>query len=177
MEMLNVVRSVVKLAAVCAILEGCGMTQAKGWLGVKWGEDAAAAAARLGIACPKWEPWGGEQSYERCTDLNRRTMIYGVEGRLEVIRRGGSVEGIIAVFQSCTGHAKLLDGVVAEFKVERGSGEPYRSASSGEVVRLFRDPRDGTCEIVVTGAGFGKVYSEHLLRRGLGNLGGALQPH
>jgi hypothetical protein len=153
------------------------MSKPTGMLGAEWGENADQVAMRIGASGSKWAPWTGGQDFEICACLDCEVNVYGMTGRVRLIRQGISLEGAQLEFTDCAAHWDALRKAISvAFGLPAdGEGEPYQLWSSGEVVHLTHQP-DNICVLVVAGLQFGKAYAAQLLSRGLRALLSSLQP-
>ena len=159
---------------VVMLLAGCRVSPPSGLLGLKWGDDAVAAAARLGIRCEPWDPWEGGSGFEACADRDRPVTAFGAPANARLVRLAGNLDGVQLLFGACAARRKRLrDAVVAAFDLDSHSDDPYQTWDDGSLVRLAHDGRDDTCTLTVAGPRFGKAYQSWLLAQGLGSLGGA----
>lgn len=152
-----------------------------GLLGLKWGDDAAEGARKLGLSLDRWYPWS-DPGFESSMDADHTRPVLGVEGVVLLVRAGKSLEGVQVIYRDCAKNdeqrKQLREGLRRELHVSAGDAEvPYEVWDDKSLVRLDIDERDGTCTLTVAGPRFGKVYAEELLRGGLGNVGGAMRPH
>jgi hypothetical protein len=152
-------------------------------LGVKWGDDAASAASRLGLRCTKWDPWEGGSGFEVCADNDRSVTIFGASATARLIRRSGHLDGIELSFRACGPYqAKLRDEVIAEFDLDSKAYDPdydevYQTWNDGSLVRLTHDAASDSCAFFVAGPQLGKVYQSGQLGEGLRGLQKGLRPH
>lgn len=155
------------------------MSKPKGALGLSWGEEAASAAARLGLSCEGWEAWEGGGGVESCADYGHDAEAFGARGRVRLFRHGAALEGVELTFRGCGGDwARLRDAVRSAFDLDTESEtDVYATWASGEAVRLTRDERDDTCTLTVAGPRFGKAYAAYVLGGGLRGLASGLTPH
>jgi hypothetical protein len=152
---------------------GCNVSKPKGVLGLRWGEPAAEAAAKIGVACETWEPWAGGQGFEVCRSAGPPIPAFGAPAEVELIRKDGRLEGVELWFRDPG--TPVQQAIVREFDLEDPGGEePYQTWSSGEAVRYTREGPGGS-RLVVAGPSFGKVFAAYLLSRGMGKLEGGLR--
>lgn len=177
------------VVGVCAALiifftGGChvtGRTAPTGILGLKWGDDAADGARRLGLVCDRWDPWI-DPAFETSIDLDHPRAVLGVEGFVRLVRGSAKqLDGVQVIYRACAGDAarkqQLREGLHRELHVKSpGVDVPYEIWADHSLVHFVADPRDDTCTLTVAGPVFGKVFEAALLREGLGKLGGALGP-
>ena len=147
--------------------------------GLRWGDDASAAAAKLGVPCAQWEIWEGGQGFEVCVNHERVVEAYGEKGYARLIRKGTRLVALQLTFTDCADRSTRLGRAVREaFGLRSGrNSELYHTWSSGEVVHLTWDARDQTCTLTVADPQFGKAYAAYLLAQGLGSLSDRLRPH
>lgn len=153
-----------------------------GLLGVKWGDDAAAAARQLGLTCDRWDPWI-DPAFETSIDLDHPRAVLGAEGLVRIVRgEGKQLDGVQVTYRSCAtddaGKRKLRDGLRAELHLKSPDVDvPYEVWDDNSLVHFAADARDGTCTLTVAGPRFGKAFQAALLRSGLGDVGAAMGPH
>ena len=153
------------------------MQKPQGVLGVKWGEDAAAAARQLGVACDAWSRWEGGEPYEVCLSSGANLPAFGETANVQLVRRGTALVGARLLFRDCASRwAALRDTIRSEYDLEPSDDEPYARWRSGEVVRLSRDARDGTCTLTLADSHFGEAYAAFLLKQGAAGVGASMRP-
>ena len=171
-------------AAIIAFAGGCHVTAQKGptgLLGLKWGDDAAEGAKKLGLTCDRWDPWI-DPAFETGIDMDHPRAVLGAEGSIRLVRAGGKqLDGVQVIYRGCAGNdarkKQLRDGLRDEFHLKAPDVDvPYEVWEDNSLVHLATDTRDGTCTLTVAGPRFGKAFQSALLRGGLGNLGGATSP-
>jgi hypothetical protein len=171
-------------AALLVLAGGCHMTAQKaptGLLGLKWGDDAAEGARKLGLTCDRWDPWI-DPAFETSIDLDHARAVLGAEGLVRLVRTGGKqLEGVQVVYRGCAGDdarkKTLREGLGRELNVKAPDVDvPYEIWSDNSLVHLATDPRDGTCTLTVASPAFGKAFETVLMRGGLSNVGGATGP-
>jgi hypothetical protein len=171
-------------AAIIAFSGGCHMTAQKGptgLLGLKWGDDAAEGARRIGLVCDHWDAWI-DPAFETSLDVNHPRAVLGAEGVVRLVRAGGNqLDGVQVIYRGCAGDSarkqKLREGLRRELNVKSPDVDvPYEVWEDHSLVHLATDPRDDTCTLTVAGPRFGKAFADALMRGGLGNLGGAAGP-
>lgn len=155
------------------------MFSPQGAIGLKFGEDAGAAAARLSLRCEQWQPWEGGEGFEFCSDVTAPVQAFGSPSSVRLIRKGTELEAIELTFRNCAAQwSRLCNAVSEEFRLRPSTdADIYEIWSSGEVVHLAHDQRDDTCSLTVGSRRFGKVYRSYQLRQGLGSLGSSMRPH
>jgi len=152
-----------------------------GLLGLKWGDDAAEGARKLGLTCDRWDPWI-DPAFETSIDLDHARAVLGAEGLVRLVRTGGKqLEGVQVVYRGCAGDdarkKTLREGLGRELNVKAPDVDvPYEIWSDNSLVHLATDPRDGTCTLTVASPAFGKAFETVLMRGGLSNVGGATGP-
>jgi hypothetical protein len=152
-----------------------------GLLGLKWGEDAAEAARRLGLTFTSWDAWI-DPAFQTGIDLDHPRAVLGAEGLVRLVRVGGKeLDGVQVIYRACAGddaRKRLLrEGLGRELHLKSPDVEvPYEVWSDKSLVHFLADTRDDTCTLTVAGPRFGKAFADVLLRGGLGNLGGAVGP-
>jgi hypothetical protein len=182
---------VLSRVAVCAAIAGfavfaggCHVTAQKaptGLLGLKWGDDAAEGARRLGLTGDRWEPWI-DPAFETAIDLDHPRAVLGVEGMVRIVRGDGKrLDGIQVTYRGCAGddaRKKLLRaGLRDELHLKAPDVDvPYEVWEDNSLVHLASDPRDGTCTLTVAGPRFGKAFQAVLMRSGIGGVGAAIGP-
>jgi hypothetical protein len=178
------IASAVLCAATIVLLGGCNVTARKsptGFLGLKWGDDSADCARRLGLTFDRWERWIDPQ-FETSMDIDHPQAVLGTEGLVVLVRDASSKQlvGVQVIYRDCATDAarrrQLREGLVRELNVKTDSEPPYVVWSDHSLVRLA-DRKDGTCALTVAGPVFGKPYADQLLHEGLGELGNAMRPH
>jgi hypothetical protein len=180
-------RPVALCVVVCFVIfaGGCFMSGHKGptgLLGLKWGEDAADGAHRLGLTSDRWDPWI-DPAFETTIDFDHPHPVLGVDGLVRLVRIVDTklLDGVQVIYRGCAGddaqkqllrkqlhdelHVKTVDVDV-----------PYETWHDHSLVHFVADPSDGTCTLTVAGPHFGKAFEAALLRGGLGNVGGAVGP-
>jgi hypothetical protein len=173
--------------AVCAAIVlagGCHVTGHKaptGFLGLKWGDDAAEAARQLGLVCDRWDPWI-DPAFETSIDFDHPLAVLGAEGLVRIVRGSGKqLDGVQVVYRACAGDdarkQRLRKGLHDELHVKTVDVDvPYQVWHDNSLVHFAADPADGTCTLTVAGPRFGKAFEAALLRGGLGNVGAAVGP-
>lgn len=148
-----------------------------GLLGASWGEDAAAVAVKLGLACERWTLWEGGGGYEACFDTDHPVDVFGGKALARLFRADGRLKGLSLRFLHC-GETRdaLTDAVGREFHMTTTEGTPYKVYEDGSAVRLDYDSGDDTCRLTITGPEFGKAFANYLLGAGLAGLAGGLGP-
>lgn len=152
-----------------------------GFLGLTWGEDAAAGARRIGLAVPRWDPWI-DAGFETGADLDHPRTVLGEEGLVRVVRvaAGGGLDGVQVIYRGCAADdarkRRLRDGLRRELQLKSPDVDvPYEVWEDKSLVHFAADPRDDTCTLTVAGPRFGKVFAAVLLRDGLGGVGAAIR--
>jgi hypothetical protein len=141
-----------------------------GVLGVRWGQDADAAAARLGMG-GAWEPWEGGGGFEARLDPDVVVDAFGARAVPRLIRRGGELAGAQLLFRSdAEALARARAEVAREYGIEPGEGALSRAWRGGARVRLHGET------LTVAGPAFGDAFADEVLRGGLGRLASGLQP-
>ena len=152
-----------------------------GLLGLKWGDDAAEGARRIGLVCDQWDAWI-DPAFETSLDVTHPRAVLGAEGVVRLVRADGKqLEGVQVVYRGCARDnarkQQLREGLRRELNVKSPDVDvPYEVWEDHPLVHLATDPRDDTCTLTVAGPRFGKAFADALLRGGLGNLGGATGP-
>jgi hypothetical protein len=153
-----------------------------GLLGLKWGDDAAAGASRLGLAIARWDPWI-DPAFETAIDMDHPRAVLGVDGLVRLVRAAGTtLDGVQVIYRACAGdeprRRQLRDGLRRELHVKSPDVDvPYEIWGDHSLVHLVTDPTDGTCTLTVAGPRFGKAFESALLSQGIGNLGRSMSPH
>ncbi len=148
-----------------------------GLLGIAWGEDAQAAAGKLGLECGRWTPWEGGSEYEACFDTDHPVEAFGSQAMIRLFRKEGRLQGMSLRYrQGGMKRSALTDAVGKEFQMTTTEGNPYKVFDDGSVVRLDYDRGDDTCELTVTGPDFGKVFAGYVLGVGLRGMAAGLRP-
>jgi hypothetical protein len=169
-------------ALVLASLIGSGCTMSQGipgLLGLKWGEDAAAAGGRIGVTCKEWRAWAGREGVEVCSDIDHPVPAFGEAAFLQIFRRAAPVVGVQLTYPRCEADKwERLRAVIAkEFGASTADATIYQVYGDGSVAYAARDRRDDTCTVTAAGPDFGPVFQAYLLRQGLGDLADGLRPH
>jgi hypothetical protein len=148
------------------------MTSPQGFLGVRFGDDAVAAAARLGLVCPSWSPWEGDPDVQACFDAQHPIATLGRSALVRLFQVDGRVVGLSLRFRHAGADRDALRAAVRkEWKLAGAAGEdPYHVWEDGSVVHLGYDDSDDTCTLTVAGARMGKPFAAYLLRGGMGGL-------
>ena len=152
-----------------------------GLLGLKWGDDVADSARRIGLACDRWDPWI-DPGFETSIDFDHPRAVLGSEGVVRLVRYGGKqLDGVQVIYRGCAGDEArkrtLREGLGRELAVKSPDVDvPYETWDDSSLVHFVADPKDGTCTLTVAGPRFGKAFAAALLRGGLGNLGAAAAP-
>lgn len=142
----------------------------EGVLGVRWGEDADAAAARLGMR-GAWGPWEGGGGFEARIDPDVVVEAFGARAVPRLVRRGGALVGVQLLVRGDPDALRRMRAEVArEYGVEPAEGPLSREWRGGARVRLEGET------LTVAGPGFGDAFAGELLRQGLGGLSSGLQP-
>jgi hypothetical protein len=166
------------LVLLVLIQEGCRMSSPKGILGVEWGEDAVAAASRLGISCGDgWRPWEDHEGFEACQDLEHALSLFDYPVYVRLFRRNTVLEGVALRFEHCGARKEDLEQKMREAFQIGADENLHRVWSDGALVHLASDRSDDTCTLTVAGSRFGKAFSKHLLAGGLREMGRGLGPH
>lgn len=157
-----------------------GQRAPTGLLGLTWGDDAAAAARQLGLVISRWEPWI-DPAFETSIDLEHPRVALGAEGLVRLVRGGARLDGVQVVYRACaTDDARqrqLRAGLRDELHLKApDAAVPYEVWGDHSLVHFVTDARDGTCTLTVAGPRFGSSFRAALLRGGMRDLGGALQP-
>lgn len=150
---------------------GCKMTTGiPGVLGLKWGEDASAAAARIGVQCAAWQPWVGGQGIEVCFDLDHPVRAFGGSALARVLRRGTALLGLQLVYPGCDEQKwqALRGAIEREFNLRSAEATPYYEYHDGSALHVSRDARDASCTVTVAGPEMARPFQELLLKQGLG---------
>jgi hypothetical protein len=170
--------------AILAFAGGCSVTGQKaptGLLGLKWGDDATAAARQLGLTIARWEPWI-DPAFETALDLDHPRAVLGTEGLVRLVRAGGNqLDGVQVIYRACARDdarkRQLREGLGRDLHVKSPDVDvPYEVWADGSLVHFVGDPRDDTCTLTVAGPRFGNAFKAALLAGALGNLGGAMVP-
>jgi hypothetical protein len=175
--------------ALCAVAwlaifaGGCLMHKAPtGLLGLKWGDDAADGARRLGLTFDRWDPWI-DPAFETSIDFDHPRPVLGVDGLVRLVRLvdGQELEGVQVIYRGCAGDdaqkQRLHKGLHDELHVKSVNVDvPYEIWRDSSLVHFAADPSDGTCTLTVAGPRFGKAFEAVQLRGGLGNVGGSVGP-
>lgn len=149
-----------------------------GFLGVRWGDDATAAAASLGVRCETWIPWEGGGGFEACFDIDHPVSAFGRQAYVRLFRGQNRLEGLSLRFMECGASREELAGAVRqELHLKKAEGTLYNVLQNGEAVRLGFNPTDDSCELTVTGPSFGKAFAAYLLQEGFKNLASGLGGH
>ena len=152
-----------------------------GLLGLKWGDDAAEGAKKLGLTCDRWDAWT-DPAFETSIDMDHPRAVLGAEGLVRLVRTGGkALDGVQVIYRGCAGNEarkkQLRQGLRDELHVKAPDVDvPYEVWEDNSLVHLATDARDGTCTLTVAGPQFGKAFQSALLRGGLSNVGGATSP-
>lgn len=141
-----------------------------GVLGLRWGEDADAAAARLGMG-GGWTPWEGGGGFEARIDPDVVMDAFGARAVPRLIRREGALAGAQLLFRSDPAALERARAAVAgEHGIDGRDGVLSREWKDGSRVRLEGET------LTVAGPAFGDAFARELLRQGLGGLAAGLQP-
>ena len=141
-----------------------------GLLGLRWGEDADAAAARLGMG-GGWTPWEGGGGFEARIDPDAEVDAFGARAVPRLVRREGELAGAQLLFRREPGALERARAAVAE---------EYGIEPDGDVLsRAWKDGARVWMEgetLTVAGPALGDAFARELLRRGLGGFVAGLQP-
>lgn len=164
------------LVLVLVLVLGCGAPSPRGWDGVRFGNDAAGAAAELGVACGEWRPWTEGSPFE-VARTEGTVRAYGQPAEVTLVRAAHALEGIVIRFRGPVAAPALVAAIVEEYGLDPDedatSAGIFVTWSGREVVRFEAH----TLTLMVAGRRFGPAYQARLLREGLGDLGDALRPH
>lgn len=158
---------------------GCSLSGISGWLGVKWGDDAATAGSHLGMKCDRWDPWQSGFPFEACIDFDHPVSALGATALPRLIRKGNQLEGLQLVYRNCGGDVALplRDKVMHEFKLKSSGGKtPYQIFKDGSLVHFASDGTDNTCTLTLASPTFGKAFEQAQLKAGVGALSGHIPP-
>jgi hypothetical protein len=147
-------------------------------LGVKWGDEATGAAARLRVRCDEWEAWEGGRGYEACFDTDHPVAAFGRKALIRLFRKQNQLEGLSLRFLHCGAtRAELAAAVRQEFALAEADGLPYNIFADGAAVHLAYDGGDDTCTLTIAGPRFGQAFAADQLERGFKGLAHGLRPH
>ena len=169
-------------ALVLASLVGLGCTMPQGipgLLGVKWGDEAAAAGGRIGVTCKEWQAWVGGEGIEACFDIDHPVQAFGEAAYVQILRRGTAVVGVELNYSRCEADnwERLRAAIAKELGVSSADATIYTVYGDGSVAYADRDRRDDTCTVTAAGPDFGPAFQAYLLGQGLGDLANSLRPH
>lgn len=142
------------------------------------GVDVIKASARLQISLKEWRPLK-VKPYEAACDAEHKTLLYGQEFFVCIIRKEDKVAALEFSAYKCDGkcYQQLLDRISEAYMLERsGDKDIYVIARGGNVLRLNLES-DETARFTLTDGEFGKVYADELLGAGLRDLVIKLRPH
>jgi hypothetical protein len=162
-----------------------------GGLGLRWGDDADAAAAELGMACT-WEPETiGDGRFERCTSERRApdgielvgddVEAYGLFGFVRLHRRSDALVGLDWWSQECTqdDYRAFRSRVATEVGLSEEGLMPDdplgRRWSSGASVHARRDDDYG-CLLSLASDVYGGPRHDANVAEALHRFVGSLQP-
>ena len=153
-------------------------TKPRGILGLRFGADAAEAAARTNLRCEEWRPWEGGEGFDTCSDIASPVEAFGAQATIRLIRKNGKLEAVELTFRNCAeAWDRLSVAVASELHLNPADDTGiYQVWRSGEVVHLAPDRRDNTCTLTVGGAEFGTAFQSYQLRLGLAGLGSSMRP-
>ena len=153
------------------------MSKPRGFLGLKFGDDASKVARQFSLTCSSWLPWEGGEEFEWCADISSPVQAFGVQANLRLISRQGKIQAIELTFPNCISPQDLQYAVSKEFHLKNSAeADLYVVWSTGEVIHLVADPRDKSCVLTIGNDLFGKAYQNYLLTGGLGMLGNSMRP-
>ena len=149
-----------------------------GFLGVKWGDDANSAAARLGMSCDAWESWEGGRGYEACFDIDHPVEAFGRKAFVRLFRNQNRLEGLSLRFMHCGAtRDELATAVRQEFELAEADELPYNVFADSAAVHLDYDSGDDSCTLTIAGPRFGQAFAAYLLEQGFKGLAHGLRPH
>lgn len=150
---------------------GGDVKTSEGFLGIKWGDEATAAAKRLGLTCSAWEKWEGNRGYETCFDIDHPVDAFGRQAYARLFRAQNRAEGLSLRFMRCSSTRDALTAAIRqEFHLEASPLPLYSTFPDGSVVHFGYDGGDDTCQLTVAGPRFGKSFAEYLLETGFKNF-------
>src|SRR5262249_25401572 len=169
-------------ALVLASLVGSGCTMPQGipgLLGVKWGDDAAAAGGRIGVTCKEWQAWVGGQGIETCFDFDHPVEAFGGAAFVQILRRGTAVVGVELNYSRCEADnwERLRAAIAKELGVSSADATIYQVYGDRSVLHVARDRRGDTCTVTAAGPDFGPTFQSYQIMLGLRDLADKLRPH
>lgn len=168
-------RGSVPLSALAAILMA-SCAGPSGLLGVRWGEESAAAARKLRIQCPTWTEWQSQTGFEECEDLQHPVEAFGRRPIVRLYRAGNRIEGISLEFLGCSDSARLEETLIETYDQERSSHPLYVAYWDDGVVHFERAlTAQDSCVLTVAGPRFGKQFQAYQLKLGFANLSAGLR--
>jgi hypothetical protein len=154
------------------------LSRPRGIIGLTFGDDAIAAAARLSLR-QEWLPWEGNEGFETCSDIASPVQAFGGQANVRLVRKDGKLVAVELTIPGCSEQWERLRKAVAEEFHLRDSAAPdlYEVWTGGEFVHLARDERYDACVLTVGDKQFGNAYRSYELHLGLGALGNSMRPH
>src|SRR2546427_9758822 len=110
----------------------------RGMLGLRLGQDAADAAARLNLHCEQWQAWEGGGDFETCSDISTPVEAFGAPADVRLMRKNGKLAAIELTFRDCADSwERLRTAVSSEFHIGKSDDMGiYLAWRSGEVIQL-----------------------------------------
>ncbi len=177
-------RALVLAVLVLATLVGAGCTMSQGipgLLGMKWGDDAAAAGERIGVTCKEWRAWAGGEGIELCSniDIDHPVEAFGEAAFVYIFRRAASVVGVQLEYPRCEEDKwqRLQTTIAKELGVSTAGASIYTVYGDGSLVHATRDRRDAQCAVTAAGPDLGPAFQAYQLKLALGDLANGLRPH
>src|SRR6185436_4632889 len=133
-------------------------------------DDAADAAARLGISCSAWSAWRGSAEFSACTAAPAIEWE-GLPAAITLICAGTRVEGVELLFEEP--YERVLPVVERWLSFESSSPPLMVGWWRDEAVRL--EPLGDRSLLTIAGPRFGKFYRGHLLGEGIADLATTLR--
>jgi hypothetical protein len=150
-----------------------------GLLGIKWGDDAAAAGGRIGVTCKEWRAWVGGEGVEVCSDIDHPVQAFGEAAFVQIFRRAAPVVGVQLAYAQCEADKweRLRPAIAKELGVSSADATIYRVYGDGSALHADRDRRIAQCTVTAAGPDFGPAFQAYQIMLGLGELADKLRPH
>jgi hypothetical protein len=132
--------------------------------------------SRVGVQFRSWAP-STSAGYEVACELDRPVTLFGQEGTLCAVRRGGKVAAVDFRVAACDArrYEELRRAVVSAFGLGELTGHDVYVVRGSGVVHVRPDGEGA--RVVVTDEAYGKLYAAQVLRDGLTDLTNELRPH
>ena len=154
------------------------MIKPDGAIGLYWGEFVSNIFAKTHLQCEEWFAWEGGHGFETCLVLDHTVLAFGSDAYVLFIKLENSLEGIQFLFKDpIEDTEKLREAILKKFDLPLSTEENlYFKWGSGEVIRFSSEKGGRSCQLMVAGPRFGKVYTAFIASKGLRNFSSGLHP-